>query len=238
MARQSNVYFIGRKSNVVGSTWKGIPYFRYHPDRINQSEATRQSGANMGKASKIGAAFRHVFAPVLTQPKDKNMQNDFTGVIKKWLQTKPFEQSLPSTVLPYIENFDFNLHSVLQGAFRVPFKLNTNAEEQLMLEMLAFIPKEKISAPAYTKTVNVHIITATYCMASFSMVDSFQTTLSIAYTNDTIPAQSFTTPYSLPQQSITMVLVALQYVAGRKGEEKMVEKIGWLPCGIVSGYVC
>ena len=238
MARQSNVYFIGRKSNVVGSTWKGIPYFRYHPDRINQSEATRQSGANMGKASKIGAAFRHVFAPVLTQPKDKNMQNDFTGVIKKWLQTKPFEQSLPSTVLPYIENFDFNLHSVLQGAFRVPFKLNTNAEEQLMLQMPAFVPKEKISAPGYTKTVNVHIIAATYSMTSFSMVGSFQTPLSIAYTNDTIPAQSFTTPYSLPQQSITMVLVALQYVAGRKGEEKMVEKIGWLPCGIVSGYVC
>jgi len=238
MARQSNVYFVGRMGNVVGSTWKGIAYFRYQPDHINQSEASKQSGANLGKASRIGAAFRRVFAPVLPQPKSRETENRFTGAIKKWLQTEPFEQSLPSTILPYIENFDFNLSSVLQGAFRVPFKLNTNAEEQLMLQMPAVVPKEKISAPAYTKTVNVHIITATYKMISFSMVGSFQTILSITYNNETIPAQSFTTPYSLPQQSITMVLVALQYVAGRKGEEKIVEKIGWLPCGIVSGYVC
>jgi len=238
MAIQSNVYFIGRKGNVVGSTWKGIPYFRYHPDRINQSQATKKSGANLGKASKIGAAFRQVFTPVLPESKNKEMQNNFTGVIKKWLQTKPFERSLPSTILPYIDNFDFNTRSFIHDAFRTPLKLKTNTEEQLVLQVSAFVPKEKISAPGHTKTVNVHIIVATYGMNSCLMVGSFQTALSIAYNNDTISAQSYTTPYALPQQSITIALVALQYTAGRKGEEKIVRNLQWLPCGIMSGHVC
>jgi hypothetical protein len=237
MAKQSNVYVIGRKGNVVGSTWKGIAYLRFQPDNINQTKATKQSGENMGKASKIGAAFRHVFAPVLPQPKDRDMQNDFTGVIKKWLQTKPFEQSLPSTVLPYIESFDFNASADINGAFRVPLKLKTNEEEQLVLQMPAFVPKEKISAPCYTKAVDAHIIIATYSIASFSIIGSFQTALSIAYNNDTIPAQLFTAPFFLPKESLTTVLVALQYIAGKKGEEKIVQKIGWMPCGIVGGWV-
>jgi hypothetical protein len=75
-------------------------------------------------------------------------------------------------------------------------------------------------------------------MKSCLMVGSFQTAVSIAYNNDTISAQSYTTPYSLPQQSITIALVALQYTAGRKGEEKIVINLQWLPCGIVGAYVC
>jgi len=236
MAIQSNVYFIGRKGNVVGSTWKGIHYFRYHPDRINQSKATKESGANLGKASKIGAAFRQVFTPVLPQPKNKEMQNDFTGVIKKWLQTKPFEKSLPSTVLSYIDDFDFNTRCFIRGTFRVPIPLNTNAEAQLVLQIPEFVPKEKISAPGYTKAVNVHIIIATYSIASFSIIDSFQIALSVNYNNDTIPEQLFTTPYSLGKGSVTMVLFALKYLAGKKGEEKIVQDIQWMPCGIVGGW--
>ena len=53
-----------------------------------------------------------------------------------------------------------------------------------------FNKKEKISAPGYTKTVNVHIIVSTYSMKSCLMVGSFQTALSIAYNNDTLSAQS------------------------------------------------
>jgi hypothetical protein len=65
--------------NVVGATWKGIPYLRYMPDKINQTGATRQSGANMGRASRMGAAFRKSFEPLLPQPKDRTAQNRFTG---------------------------------------------------------------------------------------------------------------------------------------------------------------
>ena len=95
-------------------------------------------------------------------------------------------------MLSYIGNFDFNTDSVIHNKFRVPLKLKTNAEEQLVLQVPAFVPKEKISAPAYTKTVNAHIIVSTCSMNSLSMVNSFQTALSIAYNNDTIQAQSYT----------------------------------------------
>jgi hypothetical protein len=61
--------------NIVGSTWKGIPYLRYMPDKINQSKATKQSSANMALASRISAAFRKSFEPQLPQPKDRSTQN-------------------------------------------------------------------------------------------------------------------------------------------------------------------
>jgi hypothetical protein len=220
MAIQSNVYFVGRMGNVVGSTRMGTPYFRYQPERINQSEATKQSGITLGKASKIGAAFRGVFEPVLPQPKDRDMQNDFTGVIKKWLQTNPFEKPLPATVLPFIKDFNFNLRSLIRERLRLPLALKTDQQEQLVLRMSAFVPDQKIDAPAYTKTVNMYIIAATYSIASFSTVDRFQIALSIAYNHNIIPAQSFTIPYQLPSESVTLVLAALQYSKGAKERKR------------------
>jgi len=43
VAIQTRIYFIGTMGNVVGSTWKGIPYMRYQPDTINQSEPTKKA---------------------------------------------------------------------------------------------------------------------------------------------------------------------------------------------------
>ena len=126
----------------------------------------------------------------------------------------------------------------ISETFSVPIALSTDAETQLVLQIPAFIPEEKIIAPAYTKSVNVHIVAATYNITSFSMADSFQSAFSFGYNGNQIPAQSSITLYALPEQSITMVLLAMQYIAGGKGKEKIVQDLRWRPCGIVGGYIC
>jgi hypothetical protein len=113
MARQSNVYFIGRKSNVVALHGRAFLIFVIILTELIKAKRPGKARANMGKASKIGAAFRHVFAPVLTQPKDKNMQNDFTGVIKNGCKLNPLNNHflqrccliLRTLILIYIQFF-------------------------------------------------------------------------------------------------------------------------------------
>jgi len=234
VAIQTRIYFIGRMGNVVGSAWKGIPYMCYQPDTINQSEPTKKSSANMGKASRIGAGLRRLFEHVLSQPLEKSVRDNFTGAIKKWLQTKPFEQTLSTTVLPFINGFEFNA----KERFRVPLTLQTNMHGQLMLKIPAFISSQAIIAPAYTNAVNIDIAAACYNMNEFVPVGNYHTSVNITYNKIAIPEQVIPFPFSIPSGSITAVLITLKYLQRKKGIETIVQNLRWLPCGIGCGYVC
>src|SRR5438128_2742363 len=146
MAKQTGTYFIGRYGNVVGSTWKGIPYLRYQPDKINQSKATRESVNYMAQASPIAAAFRKTFLQVMQQPKNREMQNRFNGAVKKWLHTKPFEQKLPAIQLPFLTGFEFNEYSLLSDRLHVPVTLQQSTLQILLLQIPSFISNKSIAA--------------------------------------------------------------------------------------------
>ena len=237
MARQTGVYFVGRMGNVVGSTWKGIPYFRFQPDNINQTAGTKQSADNMGKASTLGAAFRKMLLPVLPNAKDREMQNAFTGAIKMWLQTNPFQQRLPNVVLPHIAGFEFNKSSAFLQRCKVPIILKQNAQQQLVLKVSEFVPKQAITAPAYTKQIELKIIAACCNTRTATAINSFETAIAITYNDDLIPAQEFILPFTAPANSLTLVAGALQYTAGAINNTKTVTDMRWLPCGICSGWV-
>jgi hypothetical protein len=231
MARQDGLYFKGRMGNVVGATWKGIPYLRYMPDKINQTGATRQSGANMGRASRMGAAFRKSFEPLLPQPKDRTAQNRFTGALKKWLQTKPFEQALPATALPHISGFEFNEASPAKARFRMHVTVEVNAQQQLLLKIGSFVPEQNIVAPAYTQTVNIKIAAASCHVDACTIAASYFEELSFPYNNDAIPSQTMSLPLQAEEKCVSLVLLALRYHTS-KG---VVEDLRWWPCGIVAG---
>jgi hypothetical protein len=233
MARQNGIYFKGRMGNVVGSTWKGIPYLRYMPDKINQSQGTRQSVANMAYASRMGAAFRKSFEPLLPQPKDRLTQNRFTGALKKWLQTKPLEQALPVTMLPYLTGFEFNEVSPAQARFRVHAALEENEQQQLLLKIDSFIPVQNIVAPAYTKTVNIKIAVAGCHVDTCMITGNYFEELSFSYNDDTIPSQSISLAFQAWEGNVSLALLSLQY----QSNKGVITDLRWLPCGVVAGYL-
>jgi len=233
MARQSGLYFKGRMGNIVGSTWKGIPYLRYMPDTINQSEATKQSSANMAQASRIGAAFRKSFAPLLPQTKGRAIQNRFTGAVKKWLQTKPFQQTLPSVTAPYLLGFEFNEASPVEARFRVTVSLEEKEKQSLQLQVNSFVPTQNIVAPAYTKTVNLKMAVAQCQVDSCAVTANYFHELSVDYNSDTVPAQFISLPFTAEEGNIVLMLLSLQYYTANG----MVTDERWMPCGIVAAYV-
>jgi hypothetical protein len=90
-----------------------------------------------------------------------------------------------------------------------------------MLQMPCICSERKNICTGYTKTVNVHIIAATYSMTFFQWLVVFQTPLSIATPMMQYLRKLFTTPYSLPQQSITMVTgcITIRSRQERRGED-------------------
>ena len=156
----------------------------------------------------------------------------------QWLQTKPFEQTLPTTVLPFINGFEFNEQSAAKERFRVPLTLQTNMHGQLMLKIPAFISRQAIIAPAYTNAVNIDIAAACYNMNEFVPVGNYHKSVNITYNKIAIPEQVIPFPFSIPSGSITAVLITLKYLQRKKGIETIVQNLRWLPCGIGCGYVC
>lgn len=233
MARQNGIHFIGRMGNIVGSTWKGIPYLRHMPEKINQSQATKQSCTNLAIASQIGAAFRKSFGPLLPQPTDRSMQNRFTGAIKKWLQTKPFEQPLPVTTLPYLTGFDFNEASPVQARFRVAVNLQENEERLWELHIASFVPERNIAVPACTKAVTINIAIASCHINSVAITQYYFHQLSISYDNNVVPGQFIPLPFCPEKGNVTLVLLSLQYCTSGG----MITDLPWLPCGVTAAYL-
>lgn len=237
MARQVHSYFTGRKGNVVGSTWKGIPYLRFEPDEQKQSPATIESGKLLGLCSSMGAGFRKAFAAALQPVTTRQVENAFTGALKKWMQTKPFDGALPSIELPYLQYFEFSETTPLQNRMRVPVSVQQNGLPQPVLHIPAYIPAKAIAAPAYTTGVHVTIAAACCCITDKTITGSHTIQFAIAYDNTTVPAQHITLPFNPPLKSLTLVVIGLTYKVNKKGTQTTVTDKRWMPCGIAAGLV-
>ena len=163
------------------------------------------------------------------------MQNAFNGAVKKWLQTKPFEQKLPTTQLPFVTGFEFNKQSLLNDRLHLSITLQQTAQQELLLHIPSFIPTETIAAPAYTKQVNMNIIASCYHRSKAVITNTFESALTISYNNIFFPAQQIQLPFATVEHTTILVAVALQYVTTKK--ETLVQDLRWLPCSIVCGLV-
>lgn len=230
MATQTGIYFIGRKGNIIGSTWKGIPYLRSMPDSICQSEATKRSSSYMGTASGIGAGMRRMFDSLLPEPKSKAMQNRFTGACKKWLQTGPLKQPSSGTALPFLTAFEFNEQSPVKERLKVAITLMQDSEWRLFIP--AFVPTAAITAPAGTAIIQLNIAAACYNVGTMVSVGMLPLSCAMAYNANIVPACEIILPFTPAGGNLILVAMALQY---SRSDGNYITDERWRPCGIVAG---
>jgi hypothetical protein len=237
MARQKDIYLTGRWGNIVGSSRYGKGYLRYQPNHIKQTSATIESSKMMGIASAMGAAFRREWKHVIPFTLPRVDENRFTGALKKWLQTQPFEGTHPANELPYITAFDFNEKDTLEQRVHVPLHLARVDHAGLELHIPALVPKQQVGAPAYTDLVTWTIAATCYHPASKSITGTYTTMFNMPYDNNHLPAQVIPLPVEMSAGTITLVLVSLRYRVKRKGVSVLTDEMRWLPCGIIGGWV-
>jgi hypothetical protein len=170
---------------------------------------------------------------LLPQPKGRAIQNRFTGAVKKWLQTKPFEQTLPPIATPYLSDFEFNEASPVEARFRVTVSLEEKEKQSLQLQVNSFVPTQNIVAPAYTETINLKMIVAQCQVDTCTVTANYFHELTVDYNSDTVAAQFISLPFAVQERSICLVLLLLQYYTGKA----MVTDMRWMPCGVVAAYM-
>ncbi len=234
MGKQKGQFFTGRIGNVIYYELNGGYYMRAAPSKVRQTKATKISSSNFSVAAGAGRVLRNLLQAAIPFPKNKKMQNLFAGAIMKWLQLQSPEQLAPAMKLPYIQDFQFNESNSLHERWKVSLTLKKETGDLLQLQIPAFIPTDKIAAPALTNEIECTVAAASCTLknsiANGKCVHSF----SIPFNDIEIPAQTINLPVAMPPGSLVVTAVSLSCFVSKKGKQAPSNNIAFMPSGIVA----
>ena len=230
----------GKVGTLVMYTMNGKQVIRSLPGSVKQTKAMQARSRNFGVASRASRMLRLQLAPFLPYPKDRVMQNKFTGAISKWLGKREIAAVVPENNITTLAGFSFNAACSLRERWKVQPELLHPSNNLMQLSIPAFIPKEVFSAPEGTVSVTIQ--------ASVAAVE-LETGITAGYMNRSIvipfndqPAGPYTIdlPVNLQRGNLVITACSLQfYVPGRVvGSTILVEKPGFLPADVVEARYC
>src|SRR5690242_13364661 len=228
MGKQKDLKFVGRIGNVIYYERNGGFYTRSAPSKMRQTKATKAASSNFAMASGVSRVLRSLLEPAIPFPKDKNMQNRFRGALMKWRQLQTVEQLTPITGLPYIQGFQFNAATAVPERWKVSLTVNQQIGEMLHLHIPAFIPKEKIAAPAWTSRADCTVVAASCNLNTIANGNCVQT-FSIPYDAEPVPAQDIPLHIATPAGSLVVIAVSLTYFVSKKGKQVPTGQTAFMP---------
>ena len=234
MGKQNDQTYVGRIGNTIYYELNGGFYTRAVPAKVRQTKATKICSKNFAVAAGANRVLRSLLQPAIPFPKDKKMQNRFGGAIMKWLQLKTPEQLEPATNLPYLQDFQFNEATSIRERWKVPLTVNKQMGDVLQLHIPAFIPKEKIAAPAWTNGIECTIAAASCNLKNSLTNGNSVQAFTIPYNDTLVPAQNIQLPVRMPAGSLVVVAVSLTYFVSKKRRQVATDNIAFMPSGIVA----
>lgn len=233
MAKQQNMFYVGRKGNIVYYELNGGYYLRTVPSRVRQTAATKRRSSNFSVAVGAGRVLRALLLPAIPFPKDKKMQNDFGGAIMKWLKQETLNQLVPANHLPYIQDFQFNNKTDVRERWKVPLSVIKPDEGLLQLSVPAFVPVEKIAAPAGTVSVTCTVAAASCTLRNSLSNGDYCCSFNIPYTTEEMPARIVDLPVAMPAGSLVVVAVSLTCMVAGKNKTVPSGNIAFRAAGVV-----
>lgn len=234
MAKVTDVFVSGTVENLVFYRRMGKSCSRIKRTHIHQTAPTKIRGLNFGIAARAAKALRSGLQSIMPFPTDRSMQSRFSGAIAKWLSLYSVE-SLPAGNAPgYFSNFQFTAGATFGERCKVPLEVIPSWPGSLTVSIDAFIPVEKIKAPAGTSFVKL-TITVTSCILKSGISNGMVTqTIMIPYNNILIPAQSMDFTLPAPTGSITVTAARLQYCKNGNSLFHIINDVAWMPAGIIN----
>jgi hypothetical protein len=234
MAKQLNQRFIGRIGNLIYYELNGGYYIRSVPAQVKQHPASKPASSNLTIASRTGKRLRLLLEPVLPVKKTKTMQNRFSGSIMRWLNQQQLQPLPAGGELSCLQNFLFNEATGVKERWKIDMQLTRHGSKLLQLHLPAFIPKERISAPAYTKLVECTITAAACMLQTDDAMTSVTFKTAIPYNAVPIPAQTINLPVEMAAGGWAVVAIALTYITGKKGAEAPCTNPAFMPSEIIA----
>ncbi|WP_207492501.1 hypothetical protein [Aridibaculum aurantiacum] len=188
MARQKRMRFKGRRGNISFYSWKEIDCARENRKNTRQTKATKECSASFSVTARMAKSFRELFAPLILFGKDRQMQLAWTGALQRWMHSRANAQLADNSDTRYITSFQFHIDSNLHDRLHVPVSLALKPGELITVNLPAFVPKESIGAPAYTREVTMKIAVASASLMDGSAIGSSATEINIPYNSHLYPS--------------------------------------------------
>jgi hypothetical protein len=162
------------------------------------------------------------------------MQNRFGGAIMKWLKLEILQQLQPAVNLPFIPGFRLHSKSNLAERCKVKLAVTKVGGGLLQLHIPSFSPSEKITAPAWTHTIECTIAAASCDLKNKLPNGQVVHAFTIPYNNVVIPAQKIILPLVIPPGSLIVTAVSLIYIVSKKGNQVPTGNIAFMPSDIIA----
>jgi hypothetical protein len=229
VAKQLASFLKGRINNVVFYQLGNSYVARSLPAQMPQTETTKARSRNFGVAAAAGRILRSYWQQLLPNPKDKNMQSRFSGAIAKWLGQTNVQELPQQENLPFINGFCFTTETTLAERLRIPLAVTANANG-LIVEIPAFVPTQRITAPAGTVTVELLFAVAACGLAQQEYRGGVLAQLELPYTHALRPAQQILLELPLTAGSLVVTAAAMRYTLADGVPEN---RAAFLPAGVV-----
>ena len=228
MARQIDSEITGIIGNVIFYERQGEYLMRSVPF---QTIGSQKSAKNYGRASSLSKILRQLLAPLLPNPRDRNMQNRLTPAMRDFLALLTDRKSIQPDDNP-LAGFRFVLSSNLKDCLLFPLVINQQAGGNIRLELPAIHPVDAIAAPPGTSRVELQMMAIAIQMNGEQTYAGNPETLSIPYIDEQQPPGNIFLEMDAPAGSIVVVTAALTYW----NNEKWISKEGFMPVEIVAVF--
>ena len=230
MGIQKNMYFKGRQGNWVYYKRLNTACVRIQAENVNQTEATKISSKRFGLAAKTAKSIRLSAAPILTVKPDRDLINRLTKTVNTCFCNDSLLQEKP---LSYITGFSFFEKAAF--ASRIKFKIPDPVinEKGMSIEMPAFIPIEKITAPAHTIELKLKFAATAIDRQKPDNYECSHVILNVDYTDVLILPQEILLPLTVSENNIALLMIAIEYTVTKNGCREIVNEDRWMPAGIM-----
>jgi hypothetical protein len=235
MAKQEAVFISGKINNLVFYR-RSSPYIvRSLPDSVNQSAATKRRSINFGIAARAAKILRQLLAGQLPFPANKSMKSRFGGAISKWLAANDAATLPPQHALPYISGFAFNESASISEVWKLTLTVTRINENLMAVDIPAFIPAAAIKAPPGSATVHITLAAASCSWLHPAVQGSSSKTISFAYNNTTVAAQSVLLAVPAGAGSLVLSIASIQFT----GDNSLLFTAErYRPCNVIDARYC
>ena len=235
MSKQKGVYLHGKAGNILYYSWKGIACERMIPAHVYQSPAVVAHKNANGLSTTMGGSFRKLLADVIPYPKSMQMQTSVRLAVLKWLKSGPAPLQAPAEI-PYISGLSFNEAAILKKCLQVSLTVSVT-EKGLAVQIPGMIPTAEFMPAPGTDHIEIKLAAACCNMDTGEGLQNYTSNITIPYNSENLLAQTVSFPLEIPEGSITIVVVALEYFTVTNGKACLILNDRFRPSQVIGGVV-
>jgi len=237
MAHQKNIKLRGTFENIIFYTSKEQFLIRSKPSIVRQTNATKKAASLFGEAVKMSANLRATVQSLLPNSKDRNMMHRLDATFLNWLRTGQSASGRHEIPFPFVPGFEFNLESQLSEKLQLKLNISKSNENFITVEIPAFVPVQKIVAPADTSSVRLKIVAATFDFDNHTFVRTGLKEILMPYSSSEVAEQQIEFDLSAKPGDLCVAVMAVNYYTSADGTTGLKDSMKWKPAAIAQTMI-